>query len=161
MRYLLPVIAACAFTGSAPASALLVTEACKLVTAQEMNAVMGAMSEGAGTSDGYLVTCSWSQEDGDAWVYFYLYGEEMFTPSGRTAIDQLESDVAVVEGAGNKVERIPGLGDAAVVFAQADKPEVVELYVASKGDLLTILISIGTKDKIIALAKAAAARMGR
>lgn len=153
--------AACLYLpgASAAASAMLATTpACEILSQDQLDKATGhTMLPLGGTADvEHLSVCFWRAEGDGPSLELKLMAGAMLSPSGQTARDYLEQGITALEAAGQPYERLADIGDGAVL---TEAPDTRFVSLAAGGDYLTIRLSGGTRDAVIAVAEAAAKKM--
>ena len=159
IRGLQTAICALALSASAGASAMLATTpACEILSEAELGKLMGGQLRGlGGTADiAYLSDCFWQTDGGGPSLEFMLMEAALLSPSGQTARSYLEQNIEGMEKAGSPFERIPDIGDGAVL---SEAPDTIFVSLASGGDYLSIRLTGGTRATILKIAKSAAGAM--
>lgn len=159
MRKLFGAAAALLLAGLAAGSAMLATTpACELLTGAELDGAAGRkMISQGGTADfEHISECFWQSEEGRPSLQFSLIAAAMFSPSGQTARDHLDFNMDAMEKAGSTFEWFPQIGDGAFL---SETPETHFVGLAAGGDYLSIGLTGGKRETILAIAKAAAKAM--
>lgn len=159
IRGLQTAICALALSASAGASALLATTpACELLTEKEAGeATGGTMISVGGTVDiAFMSECFWQTAGGGPSLDFMLMEPGMFSPSGQTARDHLDSNVAAMKEAGYPFEMIAGVGEAAMLYEDAGTRFFT---LVAGGSYLSIRMRESSREALLTIGRIAATRM--
>lgn len=156
---ILSAIAALGFGSVVLASAMLATTpACELLTEKEAGAATGGtMFSLGGTADvEFLSSCYWQTDGGGPSLEFTLMEGGMFSPSGQTARDYFDANIAAMKAARYPFEMIDGLGETAMLNEEGDTRF---LTLVAGGSYLTIRLSEGSREALLTIARIAAGKM--